>query len=373
MRHGVAAQRRVPRWTTRPPCCSSEMASGPGQPPSPDMRFAHGAVQSTARPSSTPRPAWALALERPGRPTATSTRKAQSGISHATHRGGVPSVTAERRCAHLVLLDHVDHAHRGSVAVRPTLSTPHPCWIRAAALHDRIRLRAHWGQPVAYRGFRGAVHPAHGGRRREIPAGRRPLLRPDRATAGRRLQRQAAVPGVDGGAGRLHSRQRLRRSGPPAAHRLSPYNNQMLSWYCWRSGRPGQNGSQDWSGLRQRCPGQPSGDGVTAAKSTTATEEHTQAGHRVLWDNMVALPLFDGSPATLVWSRTIGGVLQTPRSDSACCGTRSSGPCASPNRPTTPRPHYLVNDHFGRSGALVKHALRSLDALRSSTPVGVAE
>jgi peptide/nickel transport system substrate-binding protein len=94
----------------------------------------------------------------------------------------------------------------------------------------------------------------------------------------------------------------------------SPFLSQALSWYTLGLGIAGANGSQDWSGFDD--------DAVTDLLTTasqqlnanTAAADYQEADQD-LWDEMVALPLFP-EPSTLVWSRTLGGVEATPKSDS---------------------------------------------------------
>jgi ABC-type transport system substrate-binding protein len=94
----------------------------------------------------------------------------------------------------------------------------------------------------------------------------------------------------------------------------SPYLSQGLAWYTLALGAAGENGSQDWSGYAN----EPLTDLLNTASQqlnpNTAAIDYTQADE-TLWDNMVALPLF-AEPSTLVWSRTLGGIEQTPKSDS---------------------------------------------------------
>jgi peptide/nickel transport system substrate-binding protein len=93
----------------------------------------------------------------------------------------------------------------------------------------------------------------------------------------------------------------------------SPFTSQVLTWYSPVAGAPGQNGSQDWSGFDNSAL---TSLLVTASQQLnpdTAATGYEQAD-TALWDNMVALPLF-AEPSGLVWSRTIGGMQQTPRSD----------------------------------------------------------
>ena len=62
-------------------------------------------------------------------------------------------------------------------------------------------------------------------------------------------------------------------------------------------------------------PVRPAGpDRLAAAQSGTRRPAYYGQADTQLWDEMVSLPLF-AEPAALAWSRTIGGVTPTPRSD----------------------------------------------------------
>ncbi len=95
---------------------------------------------------------------------------------------------------------------------------------------------------------------------------------------------------------------------------FSPYLSQMLSWYTMLLGPTGKNGSQDWTGYSDPQLDQLLQTASEQLYPTTAATEYAQADTQ-LWDEMVSLPLYP-EPAALVWSRTIGGVTPTPRSDS---------------------------------------------------------
>jgi peptide/nickel transport system substrate-binding protein len=95
---------------------------------------------------------------------------------------------------------------------------------------------------------------------------------------------------------------------------FSPYLSQTLAWYTMLLGPPGRNGSEDWTGFSNPQFDQT----VTAASqqlnADTAATAYAQADTQ-LWDEMVSLPLYP-EPSALIWSRKIGGVTPTPRSDS---------------------------------------------------------
>jgi peptide/nickel transport system substrate-binding protein len=94
----------------------------------------------------------------------------------------------------------------------------------------------------------------------------------------------------------------------------TPFLSQTLSWYTMALGPPGQNGSQDWSGYSDSRFTQLVTSASQQLAENTAAADYAQADTQ-LWNEMVGLPLF-AEPSTLVWSRSLGGVQPTPRSDS---------------------------------------------------------
>jgi peptide/nickel transport system substrate-binding protein len=95
---------------------------------------------------------------------------------------------------------------------------------------------------------------------------------------------------------------------------VTPFLSQSLAWYSLALGPPGQNGSQDWSGYDNTALTNLLLTASQQLNADTAATDYQQADTD-LWDYMVTLPLFD-EPSALIWSRKIGGVLQTSRSDS---------------------------------------------------------
>ncbi|HSZ37347.1 MAG TPA: ABC transporter substrate-binding protein [Acidimicrobiales bacterium] len=95
---------------------------------------------------------------------------------------------------------------------------------------------------------------------------------------------------------------------------FSPYLSQTLAWYTTLLGMPGKNGSEDWTAYDNT----PFEQLVTMASqqlnADTAASIYQQADTQ-LWDQMVSLPLY-AEPAALAWSRSVGGVVQEPRSTS---------------------------------------------------------
>jgi glutathione transport system substrate-binding protein len=94
---------------------------------------------------------------------------------------------------------------------------------------------------------------------------------------------------------------------------FTPYLSQTLSWYTTLLGPPGKNGSEDWTNYSNSQFDKLVQTASQQLNPNTAAGYYAQADTQ-LWDEMVALPLF-AEPAALAWSRTIGGVTPTPRSD----------------------------------------------------------
>jgi ABC-type transport system substrate-binding protein len=95
---------------------------------------------------------------------------------------------------------------------------------------------------------------------------------------------------------------------------FSPYLSQTLSWYTTLLGPVGKNGSQNWTNYSNSRFDQLVATASRQLNPNTAAGYYGQADTQ-LWDDMVSLPLF-AEPTALAWSRTIGGVTPTPRSDS---------------------------------------------------------
>ena len=94
----------------------------------------------------------------------------------------------------------------------------------------------------------------------------------------------------------------------------TPYLSQSLAWYTNLLGPPGKNGSQNWTNFSSTQFDQLVQTASEQLNPNTAETYYAQAD-TMLWDEMVSLPLY-AEPSVLVWSRTIGGVTATPRSDS---------------------------------------------------------
>jgi peptide/nickel transport system substrate-binding protein len=95
---------------------------------------------------------------------------------------------------------------------------------------------------------------------------------------------------------------------------FSPYLSQTLAWYTTLLGPPGRNGSEDWTGFSNPQFDQTVTTASQQLNADTAETSYAQAD-TMLWDEMVSLPLYP-EPSALVWSRKIGGVTPTPRSNS---------------------------------------------------------
>jgi len=95
---------------------------------------------------------------------------------------------------------------------------------------------------------------------------------------------------------------------------FSPNLSQMLSWYTTLLGPAGKNGSQDWTNYSNHHFDQLVETASQQLNPDKAAGYYSQADTQ-LWDDVVSLPLF-AEPTALAWSRTIGGVTPTPRSDS---------------------------------------------------------
>jgi glutathione transport system substrate-binding protein len=95
---------------------------------------------------------------------------------------------------------------------------------------------------------------------------------------------------------------------------FSPYMSQTQAWYTMLLGPPGKNGSENWTNYDNTQFDQLVQKAAQQLNPNTAAGYYSQAD-TMLWDEMVSLPLYP-EPAALAWSRTIGGVTVTPRSDS---------------------------------------------------------
>lgn len=95
---------------------------------------------------------------------------------------------------------------------------------------------------------------------------------------------------------------------------FTPYLSQTLAWYTMLLGPPGRNGSQDWTAYDDAGFDRTVTTASQQFNANTAAVTYQQADTQ-LWDEMVSLPLY-AEPTALIWSRRIGGVTPTPRSNS---------------------------------------------------------
>jgi peptide/nickel transport system substrate-binding protein len=95
--------------------------------------------------------------------------------------------------------------------------------------------------------------------------------------------------------------------------RSTPYLSQAVAWYTNLLGPPGKNGSQNWTNFSSTQFDQLVQTASQQLNPNTAATYYAQAD-TMLWDEMVSLPLY-AEPSALVWSRKVGGVTATPRSD----------------------------------------------------------
>ena len=95
---------------------------------------------------------------------------------------------------------------------------------------------------------------------------------------------------------------------------FTPYMSQTQAWYTPSLGPPGKYGSQNWTGYDSDQFNRTVQTATQQLNPNTAQTYWNQADTQ-LWDDMVSLPLY-AEPTAIAWSRSIGGVTPTPRSDS---------------------------------------------------------
>ncbi len=95
---------------------------------------------------------------------------------------------------------------------------------------------------------------------------------------------------------------------------FTPYMSQTQAWYTNSLGPAGKNGSQNWTGYANDQFDHTVQTASQQLNPNTAQTYYNQADTQ-LWDDMVSLPLY-AEPTAIAWSRSIGGVTPTPRSDS---------------------------------------------------------
>jgi peptide/nickel transport system substrate-binding protein len=94
----------------------------------------------------------------------------------------------------------------------------------------------------------------------------------------------------------------------------SPFLSQAVAWYSDLLGPAGQNGSQDWSGYDNSTFNSLITTASEQLSATKAAADYAAADTQ-LWDDVVALPLFD-EPSALIWSRKIANVNPSPTGNS---------------------------------------------------------
>ena len=95
---------------------------------------------------------------------------------------------------------------------------------------------------------------------------------------------------------------------------FTPYLSQTQAWYTSSLGPAGKYGSENWTGYADDQFDHLVQTATQQLNPDTAAGYYGQADTQ-LWDDMVSLPLY-AEPTAIAWSRTIGGVTPTPRSDS---------------------------------------------------------
>ena len=113
----------------------------------------------------------------------------------------------------------------------------------------------------------------------------------------------------------------------------SPYPSQAIGWYTQLLGPPGVNGSQDWSNFDD-----PAFDSLLEHAShqlnpVDATPLYAKAD-TILWQDMVALPLF-AEPSVLAWSGFTDGVSPGPDGPSLLWAPESWAMRVPPTSPDT--------------------------------------
>lgn len=90
----------------------------------------------------------------------------------------------------------------------------------------------------------------------------------------------------------------------------SPYGSQNIGWYTPLLGPPGVNGSQDWSNLDDPTLNNLLEQASQQLNPVAAAPSYATAD-TILWQDMVALPLFS-LPSVLAWSGLTDGVAPDP-------------------------------------------------------------
>jgi peptide/nickel transport system substrate-binding protein len=111
----------------------------------------------------------------------------------------------------------------------------------------------------------------------------------------------------------------------------SPYPSQAIAWYTPLLGQPGTGGSQDWSNFDDTAVDTLLEKASQQLNPVDAAPIYTQVD-AVLWQQMVALPLFV-QPSLLAWSGLIAGVSANPNGPSLLWTAQSWARRVPPNSP----------------------------------------
>lgn len=116
----------------------------------------------------------------------------------------------------------------------------------------------------------------------------------------------------------------------------SPFSSEAIGWYTPLLGPNGIDGSQDWSNFND-----PTVDGLLIEASqklnpVDASPIYAQAD-ALLWQDMVALPLFD-EPSVLAWTGTVAGVAPNANGPGLLWSPESWGIRVPPTSPITAAP-----------------------------------
>ncbi|HUA94746.1 MAG TPA: ABC transporter substrate-binding protein, partial [Acidimicrobiales bacterium] len=112
----------------------------------------------------------------------------------------------------------------------------------------------------------------------------------------------------------------------------SPYPSNAIAWYTTLLGQPGVGGSQNWSNFDNPTLNATLLQASTELNPVDADPLYTKAD-TMLWDQMIALPLF-AEPAAMAWSSYTAGVGLNPNGPGLFWSTESWGlkvPATSPD------------------------------------------
>jgi peptide/nickel transport system substrate-binding protein len=112
----------------------------------------------------------------------------------------------------------------------------------------------------------------------------------------------------------------------------SPYPSTAIAWYTTLLGQPGVGGSQNWSNFDNPTLDAALLQASTELNPVDAAPLYTKAD-TMLWDQMIALPLF-AEPAAMAWSAYTAGIGLNPNGPGLFWSTESWGlrvPATSPD------------------------------------------